>query len=432
MNSNRPKLFISYKTTDVEIVRDVVEILRANKIETWFAEYSIGLDQWLSLTDEKIDDLLLSAVAASTHVLVFSSESWHTSKWCGAEHDHALAQHGVANVTVIRLAKSAADKKFEKPQHEVFDYRPTEIAALCRYLSQRLNVPIQIPQGPSPLGTTALLTSGRYAASLAVNPLAKFDYVFLRGLTGNVAGARLHCTFYFLPLRTTGGITGLEREQLTQRARDRAGKHDHDSMESDRVIYREYAQRAQLASRASGINDFGLHLIRYADEQDVPHGMEGSTGFAVSQIEESGPGRYALARSYSLRLDNGEGQPVGELMILFGASVRGTNEELAKLQLSLIAPYLDRVALSAQYHGSSLAIVGRRHMQNRIISLLLLAVLCFGGVHWSGWAQAFTTDWLIRGGLVFVGTAILLKLAKEVLTRRFLWPTCKIYVREDG
>jgi hypothetical protein len=288
-----------------------------------------------------------------------------------------------------------------------------------------------LPAGPSPLGRAALLANGPYAATLCCAPLEKFDYLILRGLIGRVCGQPVRCTFAFHPRRTTSVLRGASREELTQLAAQRTARPELAHKSPDRVVYREYAQRAFAASCASGMKVFGLHLLTNAtaDVQTAPAGLSGNTAFAVSKIQQTGSTTYVLGRDYSLRLSNGPDAPVGELTLLFEVDARCGSEEQARLQLSRVAPYLDRVAASVRYHGNSLDFIRPASLGRAAVRSVVLFALCGVAVRLFGGLPAFTWTWALYALFAFCGVSVVLTIARELLQRRFLWPSFRIVVK---
>lgn len=431
--TSRNEVFISYKSEDAETVRDVVEILRANGVKCWFAEYSISLHDWLTAVDTEIDQLLEQAILQSRHILVFSSDDWHGSKWCTGEHDRALSHRGVDNITIVRLSPSSADFRFRAPPHAIFDFKDDDPHGLCLFLSKRLNQTISLPKGPSPLGRTALLTNGPFALSLCCSPLHKSDWGFIRFLSGYVQDVWVKCAIAFHPRRTTGVVRGLNRGQLAALAAARTSPPNADSQPIDRIIYREYAQRAAAAGTASGMRIFGLHLLKNPPRapDDGGPGLEGTTAFGISRVQQTAPNSFVLGRDYSVRLDNGPQQPIGELLLLFEIDVHCATEEQATMQLSHLAPYFDRVAASARYHGTQLDFVRNDARTAAIVHYVLLWPLCILTVSWLDLAPVFSFTAMMYSLIGLGGLEVILRVLREILSRRFLWPTFQIAVKDN-
>lgn len=378
MKSN--DVFISYKSHDAEVARDFVEILRINEVKTWFAEYSIDLEHWLTADDSWIDKTLEHAVKCSGHVIIFSSHQWHASKWCQKEYEHALSELNADDISVVRLDDCELGNQFNGIHSIRHD--PEDFLATVRFLARRLNTRLELPKGPDLEGKTALVCRGPYSASLLCGPLQKFDYLWIRGLEGTIGGIPVRCAIYFHPLRTTGRLFGQSPDSLVESTRNRLLQNPDANDNPDRLIYREYAQRASYASKESGTKVFGLHLIKAKDDRDgTDNYLDGETGFSVSKIYRIDSQRFAVVRDYCLRLNNGPEQPVGELMISFTTYVKWQDEEVAKLFLSKIAPFFDRVAASVQYHRKELTFV-RTAFLTRITILVLSLLGLSVGIAW--------------------------------------------------
>ena len=79
----RPRIFVSYRTTDSRAARMVATWLAHNGLEVWFAEGRIGLDQQFDLP--AIRDMLKRAVFGCSHFLLLTNAAYFASKWCRLE-----------------------------------------------------------------------------------------------------------------------------------------------------------------------------------------------------------------------------------------------------------------------------------------------------------------------------------------------------------
>ena len=93
-------LFISYRTTDSTVARQVTERLIASGVKVWFAEYELLVKEQLMMRraseqarDAFIHKVLLQGMNGSTHGLALTNDSYAESVWCGMEIRHLLSRH---------------------------------------------------------------------------------------------------------------------------------------------------------------------------------------------------------------------------------------------------------------------------------------------------------------------------------------------------
>ncbi len=95
--------FISYKSEDIDIVRQVADRLLASKLEIWFAEYKVLLqarDQFQSAIDQ--------GVCQSRYGIIFTNDRYVNSKYCRIELEGLLKPEncGVDRIIEIKLDNS--------------------------------------------------------------------------------------------------------------------------------------------------------------------------------------------------------------------------------------------------------------------------------------------------------------------------------------
>ena len=103
----QPKVFISYSSYQVNIVRQAVEFLMLNEISVWFAEYSV-LSADYDDFNVNLDNEIKSAINSCTHAILFTSQKWKDSKHCQLEFKHIMTKMSLNlnNVINIKLDNS--------------------------------------------------------------------------------------------------------------------------------------------------------------------------------------------------------------------------------------------------------------------------------------------------------------------------------------
>ncbi len=73
-------VFISYKSKDANIVRRVVDVLKANGLKVWFAEWNILLVNYEDFQNE-----IEEGIERSNSALIFTNQDWFDSEHCNFE-----------------------------------------------------------------------------------------------------------------------------------------------------------------------------------------------------------------------------------------------------------------------------------------------------------------------------------------------------------
>lgn len=103
--SDTNRIFMSYRTTDVQFVRFLSEQLMANGVPVWFDEYEITIDQKEAIAKrgvEEFQQLIDHAVETSTKGICFTNACYADSSYCKSEASaltSRIPRHHILNIT---------------------------------------------------------------------------------------------------------------------------------------------------------------------------------------------------------------------------------------------------------------------------------------------------------------------------------------------
>jgi hypothetical protein len=127
-------LFISYKSEDVQVVRQIVNHLIAAGVRPWFAEYVI-----LLIERRRFQEAIDAGIRRSKHGVIFTNDRYVGSEYCRRELDLMLAAGGpgAANLVDVRIPAEPATRQYrpDLATCSTIDYggQPEQVAnALCR------------------------------------------------------------------------------------------------------------------------------------------------------------------------------------------------------------------------------------------------------------------------------------------------------------
>jgi hypothetical protein len=98
------KVFISYKSENAGTVRRIVDLLIANYLDVWFAEYKVLASNYDDF-QKRVDGEITSAIATSTHAIIFTNHRWNMSEYCRLEYTQIRAQMSSDKIIQVCLPK---------------------------------------------------------------------------------------------------------------------------------------------------------------------------------------------------------------------------------------------------------------------------------------------------------------------------------------
>lgn len=99
--TTRNRLFISYKSEDVSIVRRVSERLCSQSIPVWMNEYNVCHDR-----QDKFQHLINQGIDASQYGLLFVTKAYARSSYCHVEIERLLRRIPHDRIVVLKLEES--------------------------------------------------------------------------------------------------------------------------------------------------------------------------------------------------------------------------------------------------------------------------------------------------------------------------------------
>lgn len=108
----RPRIFLSYRTTNSRTARLIAAWLEHNRLEVWFAEEQIELDQQFNLS--AIRDTLERAVVSCSHFLLLTNVAYIASDWCCLEADSICRRTRKNRTPVLEIAVPPDDAVYER------------------------------------------------------------------------------------------------------------------------------------------------------------------------------------------------------------------------------------------------------------------------------------------------------------------------------
>lgn len=138
-----PFVFISYKSQNVDIARQIADQLIAQGIHVWFNEYMILLKN-----RDEFEEAIHQGLACCTHAIILTSDAYHKSDWCKLELDGLRAQLAPNRVLHVRLEQYETDTERALREWGVYTHslEENDVNALWDSLSRILALRL-IPQG---------------------------------------------------------------------------------------------------------------------------------------------------------------------------------------------------------------------------------------------------------------------------------------------
>lgn len=350
-------VFMSYKSEDSNLVRQVAEQLIACGLDVWFNEYKI-----LAAEYERFQDGIDNGLARATHAVVFTNNRWADAEWCRYEMQ-GLLEHIPDRSRIVEVAIPSENGPRERypdllgrpavvfhgdprrPAHaDVHDV----VAAVLERLGYRTDMtalPATEPReawlptsgvtfDPGPFRLNEQKTRQQVKARAVQSDLV----LGLRTVVYSLAAADVDITMDVYATNFESPISRLEISDM--------GSSD------DRAVYEAYLRYAKqwLPSEHGHFRHIeyrpkGLHLVF----------VDGKSQIAltyVSKMEgESGP-KTVWERRYAVRIPNPLADTKGELAFVFSVGLKGDEAQQTRAFCRL-APWFDAVVTSADVRWPS-------------------------------------------------------------------------------
>lgn len=136
----RYDLFISYRSKDAHVVRQVADQLIASSGRVWFAEYEVLLQG-----REKFQQAIDAGLSRSARVLAFTNDVYADSEHCRHELEHFLKRASPARVIEIKMPAGEKTHRFFPQLRESTSQTATRAEEVLAFLKEKYGWPIDLP-----------------------------------------------------------------------------------------------------------------------------------------------------------------------------------------------------------------------------------------------------------------------------------------------
>ena len=357
-------IFISYKSENANIVRQIVETLVANGIRIWFAEYKILLynyDEFQTEIDKGID--------SSKNFLIFTNDSWADSEYCNKEINRIIKIIKTANdnsrkIIEVQIPKeNMTYKKFPEIKNFSSILYMNNFEQIVKFIIDNANIgkdKIFFPPVPPSNINMARVLSNKYRYCLNVGDFIEEDCSFLSNPDGGVGG-------FF-----KGKILGNEVIAFVQTYLiDPSVPHQFFSESgkcNDRDIYHMYRKYAKNWVLTQNATVFGLHLFF--------HSKRSNMALSFRYKPQNSDGIENWERTYGIFVKNPLLDDYQEIRINFKTTFSPYDPDAFKKFCSL-TKYYDSVVSTLKYlnKGGELSHYEYSGLFSRIIMVLALTGL---------------------------------------------------------
>lgn len=363
------RIFVSYKSEDVQEVRAVVDLLRANGIELWFAEYEVLSSKYEDFV-EQLDDALRQAISSSTHAVIFSNLRWSSSGHCRNELDWIC------------------DRFQREPSHVLHVRKPDEdLPHLARNQTEALEKFLAIRYPDHEAGhldiaraiIKHLVPEIAFSANFQCEKGETFQFAH-RGYWGmlRLDGVRLSQSLRDfqhqsdperartwqgeignIPVAVEVTISPLETILSPWELVDRSNENDAQNLETidDRAVYGHLRRAARKWLETRRLVEVGLHLFWHSQtslNEVQEHSFTerlGKMALTCLQRDETNSRPRQVQRHYFLVVVDPWSGAVGQITLAISMPCSSTDEAEELKRFLSIAPQCDRIADSVEYIG---------------------------------------------------------------------------------
>jgi hypothetical protein len=399
-------VFLSYKSEDSNLVRQVAEQLIGCGIDVWFNEYRILLGEY-----ERFQDGIDEGVRNATHAVVFTNNRWSQADWCKYEMQ-GLLEHISDRSQIVEVAIPSESGPREvypellgqpavifhgdarRPRADELQNLVVEILLRLGFRTDLHALPTLEPQSawlpsygvtfdPGPFDVWTERTCTQVAARYIQSDLV----LGLRTIVYHLAGAKLDVSMDVYVLNYESPIA-TESFADTDAGDDRAIY----------TAYRHYAERwfgSELGHFIHiGHKPKGLHLVF----------VNGISQIAVTYVVEMENALEPVTRwerRYAIRIPNPLADSDGEIAFVFSVGLPGDEAQQMRTFCRL-APLFDTVVESARINWPSRLQSAAIRIPAVIAKGATLAVMAWGFwrlmAHHGSW-------WWLAGVAVLAGIA---------------------------
>jgi hypothetical protein len=398
-------VFLSYKSEDSNLVRQVAEQLIGCGLEVWFNEYRILVGEY-----DEFQTGIDEGLRLATHAVVFTNNRWSRAEWCRYEMRGLLASIADRSriVEVAIPSESAPREVFPdllgRPavifHGDARRPRADHLHDLVVAILERLELRTDMPALPTLEPQSAWLPS--YGVTFDPGPFtlwversrlqrsARFlqsdPALGLRTIVYHLAGAKLEVSMDVYVLNYESPISGYSISD-TEASDDRAVY----------TAYRRYAKRWFEDEHGHFIKiryrPKGLHLVFVEGTSQV------AVTYSVVEPDDKPHSKTTWERRYAVRIPNPLADAEGELAFVFSVDLPGDEAEQTRAFFRL-APLFDSVVTSARLRWPS------RLQSAAIVTPALIAKGAVAGlIAWSFWRLfgQHASPWRLSALAVMVG-----------------------------
>jgi len=351
------KIFISYKSEDVNVVRNVAERLVSCHIDIWFAEHVVLPANY----DEFEKDIVVNlnrAVESCTHALVFTNDRWAESSYCRQEMKAILENIMTANIQEVCIPVEEQPHKdfpvLARLNPVIYD---DDINKLIVDIGERLEVDITLAIDQNSWNWGREVNFQSFGVSLYTGP---FEGLFVSRILSDMMqfqawlnGVKVKLFLRIEPLNSV----------IDQMSVFESGNAD------DRKLYNQYLAYAKSWEVEQDLSIRGLHLFFSGADAGMRDG-EITVGNLSSSINDSKPllsldhrrsylsityisknyadGTRMWERFYVISSRGPTPREQGEIHLIFTAKLGGSDREQFE-RFCALTRYFDLVAGSVLY-----------------------------------------------------------------------------------
>lgn len=411
------QVFVSYKSEDCNVVREVVEILITAGVRVWFAEYEV-LPSNYDEFDRDINAKLQNAVRGCTHALVFTNNRWSESDYCRTEMKAVIAGIPAQDIIEVRIPhEGLPHRDYPILEHgSTLDYTESPAATATSVLNL---LGVAVPSPVRAIVPSAMPSLRLWRFGLSLNP-APFD--------SSIKGSRHACHRFEAPsvmlqAELNGQTVKLAIVLEVFDSVLRSLEISQEGAAADREVYKEYRKYAEKWERDKSFDIRGLHLFFWNTRSQLALTYT-APGKNSENLQGSWERRYVLSPRGVTPAERGEIH-----FIFYASDIKGTWEEQFR-KFTALCPFFDQIMQTVQYQP----ITAREDLVN-IVPMVFVRLLYLAACGWGAYALASRTepaDWLIL--LVMVAGTVCADLAIVIYSsvyRQILW-TIESWPIEDS
>lgn len=385
------KVFISYKTEDVNIVRNLAERLICCGVDVWINEYSILLEQY-----DNFPTHLFEGIESATHALFFTNDKWAKSEHCQIEMIGLCerAELDRRNMLEIQIPKEEMPRKcfpeFKDIKAIVFnndiDMLVGEICDQFRIEKKLLCAGDTFTKKKQSLYARSGLSIDTGGLSLKIEKSKALSRISLRFLQsvifeGRIIGWDVQLRLEIYPFDSVLDNLSISQEEELD----------------DRKVYKKYRQyakkwkdeqfeQAKLQKKQLRINGpelqleiKGLHLF-FLENETTTQIRKNRSHFGLTYTSgQYGDDEVMWERRYviSLRGEDRFVKEKGEVTLLFSVKLKGGEQEQKEI-FSRLCPYFEGIASTIRYHTPDFRLTSLNNIPifaNKLLSIIAAVFL---------------------------------------------------------